>query len=671
MVQKTAIEEFTFLVQTQDKGLEKLLSDTLQDNNIQLIFVEDSAHLHELKNSSQVIAFIIGSDVPDPIQSAQRLHGLNKNAKVVLLGKTGELSNLKNTIRFAPFVGSDVTCIDISDDKLLKEKLLEIEEMSSLAEKYRAIIAESNIRISENEPVQDSPFSQSFINKLLDIAPIGIAVVDRHGVIYGWNREAALIFERSEAQVLGKTLSENLNDGEVLKFKRFLRENVEDQKIQHKDPLVLERKLDSDAKQVLSITAAPFSHMIGKESAFILVIQDITQQKKAEEDLQKMNATLEDKVVKRTASLLAYQAQLRSLASQLSKAEEKERQNLAAELHDHLGQMLAVLKMKVALLQRNTLSEAVAKDVDDIKTGVEDALIYTRDLMSDLKPPPTLEKENMRESMKWLAKKMKKHNLKVEVEDDDQPKPVSDEIQTLLIQCVRELLFNIVKHAEVEKARIILKKSDSHASISVIDKGKGFDPVKQRNDADEMGFGLFNIRERVDLLGGAVDVESTPGKGTTVTLKVPLIDRMKRREAAKKVPPEKSSRAAKKREKIRVLIVDDHKMLRDGLRKIVNEQEDLDVVAEASNGKEALNIAEETNPDIVVMDVNMPVMDGISATQYLKKRMPHVRVIALSFHDQQSVKDSMRNAGATAYLTKNEAFETLCATIRSEASAML
>lgn len=121
---------------------------------------------------------------------------------------------------------------------------------------------------------------------------------------------------------------------------------------------------------------------------------------------------------------------------------------------------------------------------------------------------------------------------------------------------------------------------------------------------------------------------------------------------------------------IRVLLVDDHKMMREGLRKIVNEQDDLRVIAEASNGEEAVHLAQEEVPDIIVMDVNMPVMDGITATQEIMAKVSGQRIIGLSLHDHDKVISSMRSAGATAYLTKNEAFETLCATIRSEAGAI-
>ncbi|MEX0719448.1 MAG: response regulator transcription factor, partial [Balneolaceae bacterium] len=126
----------------------------------------------------------------------------------------------------------------------------------------------------------------------------------------------------------------------------------------------------------------------------------------------------------------------------------------------------------------------------------------------------------------------------------------------------------------------------------------------------------------------------------------------------------------KTKTKITVLLVDDHQMMRKGLQKMIDAQDDLMVIAEVADGKDALKVAQETSPDVIVMDVNMPGMNGIDATLQVSAILPNIRIIGLSLHDNKDVAEAMRNAGASAYLTKSEAFETLCATIRSEAQLM-
>ena len=116
--------------------------------------------------------------------------------------------------------------------------------------------------------------------------------------------------------------------------------------------------------------------------------------------------------------------------------------------------------------------------------------------------------------------------------------------------------------------------------------------------------------------------------------------------------------------KVRVLIVDDHQMMRSGLRKLINGQEDLEVVAEASDGTEVMDTVKSSRPDVIIMDVDMPKKNGIEATLEVHSIYPKLPVIGLSLHDNKEVANAMMNAGARAYISKTEAFDTLCNTIR-------
>ena len=110
---------------------------------------------------------------------------------------------------------------------------------------------------------------------------------------------------------------------------------------------------------------------------------------------------------------------------------------------------------------------------------------------------------------------------------------------------------------------------------------------------------------------------------------------------------------------IRILIADDHPLFLEGIRAILAEEESVQVVAEAADGIQAIELAKKHNPDIVVMDITMPNMDGIEATKAIKALAPKIKVIALSIHSgKQFVKD-MLNAGASGYLLKDSAPDEL------------
>jgi PAS domain S-box-containing protein len=240
--------------------------------------------------------------------------------------------------------------------------------------------------------------------------------------------------------------------------------------------------------------------------------QDITERKKAEE------------------KLLLYQQQLRSLASQLSLAEEQLRRRIATELHDHISQNLAISKIKLESLI-DPAKPDLAKSLNEIIDMIAQTIDVTRSLTFEVSPP-VLYELGFEAAIGWLAKQTKQRfGLDVEFTDDGKPKPLDTDIRVLLFQAVRELLVNVVKHANARKAKISTRKSNDRIRITVEDDGVGFDvssTITNAGDYTKGGFGLFNIRERLDHIGGSVDIRSRPGRGTRVTLTAPINGKTKK-----------------------------------------------------------------------------------------------------------------------------------------------
>jgi CheY-like chemotaxis protein len=187
----------------------------------------------------------------------------------------------------------------------------------------------------------------------------------------------------------------------------------------------------------------------------------------------------------------------------------------------------------------------------------------------------------------------------------------------------------------------------------------GFDVTGSRAaSGSQQGLGLRSVRQRLEMIGGVLDIDSAPGKGTKVTILVsgPTQEAPGPGAAARVVRAPPPTRAGKPpvtgRRRIRVLLADDHRILREGLAGVLGLQPDLEVVGEAADGSTAVQLAHRLHPDVVVMDVSMPRLDGVEATRQIRRELPRLRVVGLSMHEDPVHAKAMRAAGATAYLCK-------------------
>jgi len=245
-----------------------------------------------------------------------------------------------------------------------------------------------------------------------------------------------------------------------------------------------------------------------EEARIVVSLKDITERRKAEEALSKS------------------ESQLRAVSLELSFIEERERKRLALYLHDEIGQSLVLLRMKFGSLTGIWGSKSRKQDIQQIRDLLEKVIDQTRALTFELSPP-VLYQLGLEAAIEWAAERISQdYGIEFKFNDDGMIKPLSADIKALMFRCVRELMMNIVKHAKARKMTVSLTRREERVFVVMEDDGVGFDVSLLEGQLKRVGFGLFSVRERLGAVGGAYEFQSEPGRGTRITLSVPLKEEM-------------------------------------------------------------------------------------------------------------------------------------------------
>jgi len=393
--------------------------------------------------------------------------------------------------------------------------------------------------------------------------------------------------------------------------------------------------------------------------------EEVMQRVKAESELQATNEELQRRAER-----------LSKMASELTVAEHRERYRLAQVLHDHLQQLLVAAKLELSTVARKIAHTEAGKVIDSVMGLLKESIQESRLLTVELYPP-ILHEAGLIGGLEWLVRWMQdKHGFHVKLDAQGDVNIKREDICILLFQSIRELLFNSVKHSGVSKAQLIVRRKGDFVQLTIRDEGMGFDPQKLHERTEKMngGFGLFSIRERLTSLGGQLEIVSAPNAGATFVLKAPAdiaLNFVSKTQPSKRkiqdvcvLPARQAAKAAG----IRILLVDDHTIMRRGLATLLRQESDMQVVGEAADGSEAVRLARQLRPDVILMDFSLPGMNGAEATQIICEELPTVRVIGLSMFDEQDRAAAMFEAGASAYASKSESPTILLTAIRSVAA---
>ena len=216
------------------------------------------------------------------------------------------------------------------------------------------------------------------------------------------------------------------------------------------------------------------------------------------------------------------QNRVRTLTAELVATEERERHRLAQDLHDTVAQCLAGCRYKLETLQENMVSISSSAQVGDCIDFIDQAIKQTRLLMFECYPW-ILHESGLEATLRNLAHRVQEaYGIQVECNGDGTPDTLNRNLRLLLFRTIRELLFNVVKHARAKHVTISISRAKNQIRIAVEDNGIGFNIAETlAEQKNKNAFGLFSIRERLSRLGGRLDLVSLPGEGTRASVVVP------------------------------------------------------------------------------------------------------------------------------------------------------
>ncbi len=357
---------------------------------------------------------------------------------------------------------------------------------------------------------------------VVESSPDSITTANLEGVITSWNSGAQRIYGYTPEEMISEPSSLIVPTEKLEEYRSWIEKCRDGKSLTNLESF----HVTKDGRRIdVSMTISPIKDSAAQVVAFSVIARDITERKRMEAQIQQFNAELEQLVEQRTA-------QLRSLSNKLTMAEERERQTLSQDLHDDLGQILAMVKLKLSSLEKPGAERGNAelqREIKELESLVDQANRAVRSLSLQLSPP-VLHQFGLVPALEWLAEELQRaYGLNVRVSDDGEAKPLGTASSNAMFRAVRELLINVHKHAKVDKVDLDISVVDEKLVLSVSDSGVGFDAENSRTPSTQGGYGLFSVRERIGHIGGEMQIDSTPGDGTVVVLSLPLERRRKRR----------------------------------------------------------------------------------------------------------------------------------------------
>ncbi len=376
-------------------------------------------------------------------------------------------------------------------------------------------------------------------------------------------------------------------------------------------------------------------------------------------------------------ALKASEDTLRNLSGRLLRLQDEERRRISRDLHDVTGQKLALLSMDLSGILKH---KVVAED-EEINRLLLESIDLSNDVNKEIRTlsyvlhPPLLDELGLSSAVEWFAQGFENRTgIHVRVEIPSGFVRLAPDAEVALFRIVQESLANVHRYSGSATAFVRARSDHAEVRLEIGDFGKGMSKESKKQDrapVAPLGVGIQGMRERVRQLSGNLEIMSRPGKGTLVTAILPISSRRAETsdsgpdhkiQEMPSVPVEETVSSSYWRK--RILIADDHDVLRRGIRTMLESDPELEVCGEAVDGQDALEKTLAQAPDLVILDINMPIMNGLDVLRQIVRHRPQTKVLAFSVHDSKQIVEEILAAGAHSYLSKATAGQHLVQEVR-------
>jgi two-component system NarL family sensor kinase len=480
----------------------------------------------------------------------------------------------------------------------------------------------------------------------------GAATLDADGIVLYANSRFAQILNIPVGKLTGSSLHNNLSAGQSDKLKKLIR-----QALHRSSAAELTLDATEGRPKLVRFTLRPLKdsdiHKVG------VVATELTE------------------LVEANEALKSNEESLRQLSARLLQLQDEERRHIARDLHDVTGQKLAVLSMALSRVLNRPNSNMDA----DSQRALTESLAWSKEVAAEIRTlsyllhPPLLDELGLSSAVKWyLAGFTSRTGILMETEIPSDIQRLSPDAEVAIFRVLQESLTNVHRYAESPNAVVRMDVTADEIKLEIQDFGKGVQSSRASSpngSVARLGVGIQGMTERMRQLGGKLEITSSPNKGTLVAATIPL-------SSLAAIPPQSSAVLVSTSSNLaselagpvqntlrkRILIADDHEMLRRGVRNTLQTELDLEICGEAVDGQDAVEKVKALQPDLVILDINMPALNGLVALRQILRLRPQTKVLVFSVHDSDQTVKEVHAAGAHGFISKGKDSQDLLRVVR-------